>query len=433
MYIGRRNQRLAAFVVAFAFMLVRPAHARAASAARFHIYEQAAVGAAVVGGASPGPAFTGLLSPSLAVDFGKLPRLASLAGLSLHANAWILQGRGPTAAKIHSLSPIDFIEGPAGARLGDAYLQWRPAGNAVDIKIGQFGLDENFDQNPAAAILLDGNYTYRNIMGTDLPGGGLAYPFEAPGAMIAVQALPALRLRAGIFSGDPGGRPAGGLSVVARNPHGLGFPLNAGALLIAEAEWDYRLPGLGAGAVLAGGLYDNLSRPDLLFSASGQSLAAPNAGPPRADHGDRVFYAGLTQTLWRGADGRRLKGFARIAYAPPDRNLITFGVQGGLALRAPFAIRQKNSLALALAYDRISGRAAALARAENAAGQAWQPIPSAEGDIELAYNVVLTPWLSLTPDLQYLIRPGGGIVDPTDPAKENPNALVALLQTTARF
>lgn len=325
------------------------------------------------------------------------------------------------------------IEAPDGARLGDAYFEWHAPNNKIHVKIGQFGLDENFDQNPAGATLLDGNYTYRNIMAINLPGGGPAYPFESPGAMLAVQATRKVRLRIGLFSGSPAGPPFNQLPVQARNQNGLEFPLDAGALVIAEAQRDYALPGLGKGTVLAGAIYDTLSRPDLFYGSNGRPLDEPDAGQARLDHGDALIYAGDNQTLWTGMHGRNLQGFIRFAHAGSDRNLITTNLQGGLTVTGPIGARPKDTLAFAVGHDWISGRQVDLVRGENAAGQPRQPIPNAESDIELSYNAVLTPWVNLTPDLQYIVHPGGGIADPLDPAKQNPDALVALLQVTVSF
>ncbi len=392
----------------------------------FEAVEQAVPSYVASGGVSQGPAFAGLFEPSLDLD---LEKLLGASGLTVYLSAWILQGQGPTASMVRSFSGISFVEAPAGARLADAYLRWDSPGHAIRVKLGKFGIDEDFDQNPAASSLLDSNYTYRDIMANNLPGGGPAFSYEGPGAMIAVRPAAWLRLRAGLFSGDPVGLP------VTSPPQnmdsdGLIFPLDSGALVIGEADLSYGLPALGPGTLLVGTLYDTLPMPDLLYSASGQSLADPAAGPPRMDANEYVVYAGLTQTLWRGAEERRLKIFARGAYAPPGQNIVTLDVQGGLALDGPFSARPRDTVALAASYDRISSQQAALVADLNALGGPAQPTPTAESDFELAYCARLTPWLSLTPDLQYLSRPGGGIADPLDPAVAVPNAVVVQAMMT---
>ena len=393
--------------------------------------EQAVPSVVLAGGAAQGPAYAGLLTLSARLD---LARAAGLAGLSAYVAAYLVQGHGPSAYQVHSLSGIAFVEAPDGARLGDAYLSWRARGNRVHLKLGKFGIDENFDQNPAGATLLNSNFTYRDIMANNLPGAGPAYSYSGPGAMAAVGVTPWLRLRAGVFSGDPLGQPLLGPPPPARDGGGLAFPLDTGALVIGEAEMRYRLPRLGRGTLRLGGLYDTLSRPDRAVSASGQSLAlaatGAAVGPARSDRGDWVVYGGATQVLWNGARHRRLSAFLRLAGAPADRNLISFDAQAGAVLRAPFPSRRQDHLAFAVSYDRISPRLAGVIRAENSLTGTAQPVPTAEMVFELAYAAVLTPWLTLTPDLQYIAAPGGGIADPADPARREPDALIAEVQAS---
>ncbi|HQT37863.1 MAG TPA: carbohydrate porin [Acidocella sp.] len=392
--------------------------------------DQAVPGAVISGGSRQGTFFAGLLIPSVQVDLSKI---TGMSDLSFYASAFVVQGHGPTSYYVHSLSPIDLIEAPDGGRLADAFFEWHSSQNKIHIKLGQFGLDENFDQNPAGATFLDGNYTYRNIMAINLPDGGPAYPFESPGALIAVQAMEKIRLRIGLFSGSPAAPPFNQLPVQARNPNGFQFPLNSGVLVIAEVQRDYALPVLGKGTLLVGALHDTLSQPDLLFDSSGRSLAASGAGPARLDHGNAVVYVGDTQTLWQGNGGRNLQAFVRFAHTAAVQDMITTNLQGGLAMTGPIPARPQDTLAIAAARDWINGRQARLIREQNAAGQPMQPIPNAESDVELSYNVVITPWLSLGADFQYIVHPGGGIADPADPAKKNPNALIFLLPITVSF
>lgn len=118
---------------------------------------------------------------------------------------------------------------------------------------------------------------------------------------------------------------------------------------------------------------------------------------------------------------------------PPSRNIITFDVQGGFDLQAPLSSRPHDAVGLAVAYDRISARQSTRIRAENLLRMQSKPISMAETDVELDYTAKLGPWMNLTPDLQYLIHPGGGIADPENKAKTEPNAVVAQLEIDVKF
>ena len=381
------------------------------------------------GGTRQGTAFAGLLTLSARARLG---RYTGIRGLSGYISAWVVQGHGPSTYYVHSLSGLSYEKAQLGARLADAYLSWKGPHDAVHLKIGKFGIDENFDQNPAASVLVNSNFTYRDIMADNLPGGGPAYSYEGPGVMLAVQATHNIRLRGGLFSGDPLGQPIDGPPPPARDSNGLIFPLNTGALLIGEAGYTYYLPSAGKGALLLGGLYDTLSRPDLLYSVTGKSLAlsaiGQNPGSPRQDHGDYVIYARDTQTIWQGVSGRRLRAFSRIATAPPDRNLISFEAQGGLVLNGTFPGRPHDAAAFAMSYDKISSRHVTLIRAENAISTQHIPVPDAEIDFELDYTAQIAPWLTITPDLQYILHPGGGIPDSHHRQKFEPDATIAQVE-----
>ena len=58
---------------------------------------------------------------------------------------------------------------------------------------------------------------------------------------------------------------------------------------------------------------------------------------------------------------------------------------------------------------------------------------SSETYLELTYQYQVTPWLQLQPDIQYVFNPGGGILNPNDPATTVRNELVLGLRTNILF
>ena len=61
------------------------------------------------------------------------------------------------------------------------------------------------------------------------------------------------------------------------------------------------------------------------------------------------------------------------------------------------------------------------------------PIRSAETVFELSYTAQIAPWWSIQPDLQYIVRPSGGVPDPNDPSRTVGNAFVTGVRTTITF
>ena len=51
--------------------------------------------------------------------------------------------------------------------------------------------------------------------------------------------------------------------------------------------------------------------------------------------------------------------------------------------------------------------------------------------VELTYQAKLTPWWMLQPDLQYVIRPSGGVLN--DDGSIRPNAWVVGLRSVLNF
>jgi len=361
--------------------------------------------AILMGGAKQGLTYSGELAPYLVVNFGKL---IGIHGLIAVVSAGVPQGAyGPTGHYLYNLDDVTFTEGPLGVYLDDAFLKQALFGHKLTLQAGQFGVDENFDQNPVGSVFLNSDFAYREIDGADMPGGGPAFPDDSLGARIGVSPSKAFSLQAAIFSGTP---------TPITSPGGIASTFDNGAMIVGEADFCYAIGGLGSGQALVGALYNTLSFPNL------------ETGVPLA--GNEVVYAALNQTFWQGSKGRNLAAFVRGAWAPADRNLIMIDGQAGFAWTGPVSARPDDVLGLAFGYDGISSSQVNLIRAQNAAGGTLQPIPDYEMVAELAYQIEITPWWSLTPDLQYIVHPGGNIADPLDPSITEPNALVALLEAS---
>ncbi len=357
--------------------------------------EYAVPTAIIVGGEKQGITYSGQLAPSLNLDFGKM---IGIHGLSAVVSAGIPQGAyGPSGTYIGNLNDVTFTEGPLGAYLDDAFLTQKLFEGALVVQLGQFGIDEFFDQNTIGGEFLNSDFSYREIDGADMPSGGPAFPMDSPGARIRISPVKGFSLQAGLFSGLP--------TPLTSIPS-FSAIFDNGALVVGEADLSYTVGSLGSGEALVGAVYDTRSFSNL---ATGASLT-----------GDEIIYGYLNQTVWQGKDDRSLALFLRGAWAPPDRNLISIDGQAGLTWNGPFAARPDDVLGLAFGYDGISSGQQDLVRALTAAGGPPQPIPVYEMVAELAYQLQVTPWFALTPDLQYIAHPGGSTAIP--------DAFVALLQ-----
>jgi len=97
---------------------------------------------------------------------------------------------------------------------------------------------------------------------------------------------------------------------------------------------------------------------------------------------------------------RSLTAFAQLGLGDGRVNQIGGYLGGGFTLTAPFSSRSQDALGLAVAAARNGSH---YERAQTAVGG-----PAAEEtSVELTYLAQLGSWLTVQPDVQYVIHPGG--------------------------
>ena len=385
------------------------------------------------GGLRRGPTYEGQLNVTVDADLARL-----IGWKGARAQATVYQLHDVDGRNVHdnvgSLSDPSNIDALPTTRLFTAWLE-QDFGKSSAFRIGQLAADGDFIDAPTAGGLMNGTFGWPALNGADLPSGGPAYPLATPGARLLGQNKHWSFLTA-IYSGNPAG------SHCMTNPqacdrYGLTFSFSGGALIFAEGRYSADKADHDAGLAATyklGGWYhtgDFADRRLGLDSAGYQvSLALPGASP-LMHRGNWGIYAVADQTLWSGGS-RNLSVFLRGEVTPADRNLVSWYVDGGIGIKGPFKSRSDDTLTIGLAYSRISSDVIALDRARVAAGGTG-PIRSGELTLEVSYVAQISPWWSLQPDFQYIVRPGGGAADPANPSASIPNATVIGLRSTIKF
>lgn len=335
---------------------------------------------------------------------------------------------------VGSLADPSDIDALPTTRLFTAWVE-KDLGKSSSLRIGQLAADSDFIIAPTSVVLMNGTFGWPALNIADLPSGGPAYPLATPGARLSWKDKHWSFLTA-IYSGDPAG------SHCTTNPqacdrYGLTFSFSGGALIFAEASYSANEAdhdaGL-AGTYKLGGWYHTAEFPQLPFGLSSADDQASHAGTADAPHkhrGNWGIYAVADQTLWR-AGSRDLSVFLRGQVVPADRNLVSWQVDGGFGIKGPFKSRSKDTLTVGLAYSRISSDVMVLDEERVAAGGTG-PIRSGELTFEVSYVAQISPWWSLQPDFQYIVRPRGGLPDPANPSASIPNATVIGLRSTIKF
>ena len=214
----------------------------------------------------------------------------------------------------------------------------------------------------------------------------------------------------------------------------------AGVLVMAEAAYSIRPTADGTlpAVFKLGGWYHSASFDDLALDRNDNPLAL-GFDAPRRHNGDYGGYALVDKMLYSvpGTSDQGLGVFARVAGAPGDRNLISLYVDAGLDYKGLFHDRPDDHVALGFAWARASSGAKEFDDVLRIYYGPDYPVRDEESAIELTYQAAVTPWLTVQPDLQYIVHPGLGAPDPEqNPGEEierTPNAFVAGLRGIIKF
>jgi porin len=311
---------------------------------------------------------------------------------------------------------VSNLEARPVARLYALWYEHNAPDDRWSVRTGLMLADSQFLQSDTAANFINNRISWPTFLTGNLPASGPAYPLPAPGIRVRVKPRDDVAFQAAVFSGDPSGGDGSNLS--APLPTGTIFSFRGGAFVIAEASY---LTNQGKdakglpGAYRIGAWYHTRSRFfDQRFDDTGLSLANPlSTGIPLRHTGDGGVYGVIDQTFYRvpGTDDQGLSGFVRAGGVPNDRNLISFYADGGLLYKG-LPSRPDDKVGIAFAYARIGDNARGLDADTGFFGNFFFPVRSDETMIEMMYQAQLRQWWTLQPELQYIIRPGGGVLNP---------------------
>ncbi|MFT0172671.1 carbohydrate porin [Paraburkholderia mimosarum] len=391
------------------------------------------------GGISKGASYNGATQFGLSVDTDKA---FGLKGGTFFVDALQIHGHGITAARLNALQAVSGVEAEAATRLWELWYQ-QALGDRFDVKIGQQSLDQEFIISQYGSTFANATFGWPVLAATDLPAGGPAYPLSSLGVRLRFKPSDSMTILGGIFDGNPA--PGNG-DPQRLNASGTQFNLHNGVMMIGEVQYAINQPpASGSGASQPAGLpgtyklgfwYNNNHFADQHLDTNGISLASPASnGVPAAHRGNFSIYAVADQMVWRpSADSPQSVGvFTRVMGAPGDRNLLDFNINAGIVLKAPFKGRDSDSVGLAVSYANVSSSASALDRDIATLQTPGHPVRSAETVIEATYQYQVAPWWLLQGELQYIVRPGGGIPNPNNGGARIGNEAVAGLRTVVTF
>lgn len=309
-------------------------------------------------------------------------------------------------------------------RLTQMWYRQKFFDNALDVKIGRMGIQEDFNSFPC---------DFQSLSFCSSPIGNVvgdiwySWPVSQWGLRLKYNMQNNLALQVGAFEQNPSYLETG-------NGFKLSGSGSQGMLLPVEAVWS---PNLGseklAGEYRLGYYYSSASANDVYEDTNGdpQGLTGQAFKSRGSKHGWWVI-AQQQLTHHNGDPTRGLSIFASLTFPDKATSPIDSYQQVGAVYKGPFNARPEDDIGLGFARihvnDDVSKRQNQLntvSGTENYDDPNFVPIQRTEYNMELYYGVHLTDWVTIRPNLQYVRHPGG--------VYEVDNALVAGLKIQASF
>jgi porin len=332
----------------------------------------------VLGGLRRGKAYAGELSVDLDFD---LDRIARIRGLRLHASGDWTTGTDLSHDVGNVFTVAQFFEGRQ-ARLYTLFLQQSLLDGRLDIKVGRFGTGDNFLTSPIDVEVVN-EALNPMVVGLQLNVPGVtAEPNATWGGLVIGRPTDTVSLALGAFYSDPT------LDQLTANGTEFGIDRKAGYFLIGEAAY-YLNQTKGAtgrpGRYRLGAYYDS-------------NRYAYLDNRQRSERGNFGLYVLGEQMVYREGESEKertqgLTLFGGLIYAPRERvNTMPYFVSAGASYRGLVPRRDEDTAVFALYYGGFS---------RHLPGQTY------EMTLEWTYVINVAPWLSVHPDVQYVIQPSG--------------------------
>ncbi|MDQ0652791.1 carbohydrate porin [Pseudomonas cedrina] len=306
-------------------------------------------------------------------------------------------------------------------RLTQFWIQHQMFDNKLDVKLGYFGEGEDFNTFPCDFQNLSfcgsqvGNYvnTWYN------------WPVSQAAIRVKYNITPELYAQIGAYNQNP-----------SQLEHGNGFKLSGsgtkGTVIPVELVWSPKVNNL-PGEYRVGYYKSAADAADVREDVNGNDAATTGAGyRTRSSKKGYWFVAQQQLTTHNGDATRGLNIAANATFHDKETNLVDNYQSIMLVYKGPFDARPKDDVGIGAARLHVNKDVKEDSELRNAAigvsdydNPLYTPIRETEYNFEINYGFHVTNWLTVRPNLQYVVQPGG--VDKVD------NALVAGLKIQSTF
>ena len=290
--------------------------------------------------------------------------------------------------------------------------------NVLDVKLGRMGVGEDFMsfscyfQNLSFCGSLPGNIvsTWYN------------WPVSQWATRLKINVTPEWYGQIGFYNINPENIQTSDVFKL-NNPPGT-----IGTLIPVEVGWtpklfEARLPG----AYRLGYWYDSSNQPNVFLAANGQPLVLSPGVPALMESSESGWYAMAQQqvTTVHGDASRGLTLFANFVQADRDTATIDQLIIVGLFYTGPLNARPQDDIGFGVGRTHVNNSVAQGQQLQNANGLGPVAVQTSEYPFELYYTFNIGNWLSLRPNIQYIVHPGG--------TSQNDNVLVLGLKAGVKF
>jgi len=336
------------------------------------------------GGQSQGFTYSGTLQASINWD---LQRLLGTPGLSFNVGGAWSTGKNLSAGYVGNSFAVQSAysapgNGTNNLTLGQIYLQQQLFNNSLLIAAGRLAPQSTF-----ATMPVFNNYLNAGI--NPAPGAlainDATFALYPPGVEWGAQAIynitPPLQVGAGVFNTNQSSAlgAKGGLNFAFQQGNRGVLSVVQLNYLFNQASGDTGLPGQYS----LGGFYDSN-----IFT----SLSNPSA----VRSGNYSIYGLFQQMVYRDGEAGSQKGLtvwgATVLAPKSSVNGMPYFGGAGLSYQGPIPGRGNDIASAGVIYGGFSR---------------YIPRTTAETVIEANYQITLNRWLTMTPDMQYVIRPSG--------------------------
>ena len=378
------------------------------------------------GGIHTGATYDALLL--MGIDF-KLSKLLGWKGATFHASICDPQGSSLTDKYVGDFGVVSNLDTYDSVRLAELWLEQTAWDGHFSTRIGFLAADEEFCVCKTAENFINSSF--------GIPGGladnfaVASYPYGGLGVRFIAEPVPRFSIKLGIYDGnvasgvfpDPSPRATPSTEFDHWGTH-FALRSSEGAMGLLELEWQHgdadskAHPAPLTGDFIVGAAY-HTDRFGLIEDRTLDDLGSPRETVNSGIRGNYAIYGIAEHELWRepGSQKDGLAAFTRATFTPPGRNFFEYTTETGFVYHGLFQADAADTLGIGVAVLGVSPGVRAAYRSTGV------HLATAETSVELTYQYEVTPSLSVQPDFQWILHPGG----------TGPSALIAGLRVSLKL